>query len=1024
MTIRNAATLACLLLMSLGLRAQKAHEPHSNPELTSEHRLPMHTDYYATPEREAHLPFEQTSHYLSLDGPWRFKWVRHLGQRPRDFFKLSYDDSDWDEIPVPGIWEMHGYGDPLYANENYPWHNQYRNNPPHYPETNNHVGSYRRSVRIPQGWQGKEIRLHVGSATSNLRLWVNGRYVGYSEDSKLPAEFDLTPYLKSGQDNLIAMQIQRWSTGTYLEAQDMWRLSGIARGVYLYARERGGLSDVRLSTTLDDSYSHGILQVDLSYSGRAIPAELELVDAEGRKVLEHHFPSGSKSARLELANAHLWSAETPYLYTARIKAGGEVIRQSIGFRRVEIRDVQLLVNGKPILIKGVNRHELDPDGGYHVSRARMEQDIKLIKSLNINAVRTSHYPCDPYWYELCDRYGLYVVAEANVESHGMGYGKESLSHPKEWRHAHVERNVRQVQYLYNHPSIIIWSTGNESGAGVNFGHAYDAVRQIDPHRPIQYERAELKYTDLYVRMYRQPDEIRAYLKDAPKPFILCEYAHAMGNSLGGFDEYWALIRKERSLQGGFIWDWADQGLRHHTPEGKSFYAYAGDFNAYDYKDDNNFCNNGLVSPDRRLNPHAHEVRYQHQNIWTTLSDTTRWEIEVYNEHFFTSLAPYALEWTLLRDGVALEQGSMPMPAIAPGERGRITLPIQHRTALEPTQDLSIVVRYRLREAMPPLEAGTEMAHEQLWVQRGTYTTPTLSPESNTPLRLDSTDRHWLIVRGSSGLQVDIDRRTGLISRWSVRGAELIERGTSLSPNFWRAPTDNDMGAQLQRRYALWRKPESKLTTLSGREQADGSIAIHATLDLTQLDAQLSLHYTIFSDGTIGYCQELTPRGTKSDLPALMRNGIRLMMPRGYERVEYYGYGPEENYPDRATSQIVGAYTTRVSDLFYPYVRPQETGARTGLRYYRVRHDSGRGIEVRAAYPLQASALHYSIDQLDGYPRKTQEHSELIVPLETTELLVDNHHMGLGCYNSWGALPQPQFRLPYGSYSLELTLRPL
>ncbi len=639
MTIRTSLLWLSLLALSIGLGAQTAREPHSNPELTSEHRLPMHTSYYALPEAEAHLPFEASSRYLSLKGLWRFKWVRHLGQRPRDFYKPDYDDSAWDEMPVPGIWEVNGYGDPLYANENYPWHNQYRNNPPLYPETNNHVGSYRRTIRVPEGWRGKEIRLHVGSATSNLRLWVNGRYVGYSEDSKLPAEFDLTPYLEVGRDNLIAMQIQRWSTGTYQEAQDMWRLSGIARDVYLYARERQGLRDVRLTTTLDDSYRHGILQVRLDYLGRPTPVELELLDAQGERVLSHRLPAGAREVRLELPNAHLWSAESPYLYTARLKAAGEVITQMVGFRRVEIRDVQLLVNGKPILIKGVNRHEIDPDGGYLVSRERMLEDVRLMKSLNINAVRTSHYPCDPYWYELCDRYGLYVVAEANVESHGMGYGKESLSHPKAWRHAHVERNTRQVEYLYNHPSIIIWSTGNESGGGENFGHAYDAVRRLDPYRPIQYERAELKYTDLYVRMYRQPDEIRQYLQNPPKPFVLCEYAHAMGNSLGGFDEYWALIRQERSLQGGFIWDWADQGLRRYSPEGKPFYAYAGDFNAYDYKDDNNFCNNGLVSPDRHLNPHAHEVRYQHQNIWTKLTDTARWEVEVYNEHFFTSLYP-------------------------------------------------------------------------------------------------------------------------------------------------------------------------------------------------------------------------------------------------------------------------------------------------------------------------------------------------------------------------------------------------
>lgn len=1013
--------LSLALSLSVGSTAL-AQPGKADPEYTSHHRRAMRTDYFAYPADE-HVQHPQASrHYLSLHGLWRFHWVEHRGQEPRDFYRVDYDDKAWGTIPVPGIWEMHGYGDPLYANENYPWHNQYKNNPPLYPDQNNHVGSYRRELTIPASWRGKQIIMHVGSATSNLAVWVNGRYVGYSEDSKLPAEFDLTPYVKPGDTALIAMQIQRWCTGTYLEAQDMWRLSGIARHSYLYAREVARVEDVRLSTTLDDSYRTGILDLSLRYT-RPIPVELELADASGRVVEQRRLASGTRTAQIRVPEVEAWSAERPYLYNLTLRAGGEVIRQHVGFRRVEIKNVQLLVNGQPILVKGVNRHEIDPDGGYVVSRERMEQDIRLMKELNINAVRTSHYPNDPYWYELCDRYGLYVVAEANVESHGMGYGKESLSHPKAWRHAHVERNVRHVEYLYNHPSIIIWSTGNEAGPGENFGHAYDAIRALDSQRPIQYERAELQYTDLYVRMYRQPEEIKAYLRNnPPKPFILCEYAHAMGNSMGGFEEYWTLARQEPSFQGGFIWDFVDQSLRHRTPDGRSYYGYAGDYNRYDYDDDNNFCNNGLVSPDRKPNPHAREVRYQHQDIWTRLTDTARMEIEVYNEHFFTDLGRYDLSWTLALDGKPLRRGSMPLPPIEPQARQRIALPVGDLP--KATGDLTLLVSYTLREAEPLLPAGHEVAYQQLILARAPYAQPQVVPSGEHPLGVETNDRRWIIVRNAH-VQVDVERSTGFVKRYVVDGHDLLAEGSSLRPNFWRAATDNDMGARLQRRLELWRRPEMKLLSTRASAQSDGSALVETQIELTQLDATLAVSYHIMPSGAIVYKQSLRPKASRqAQHPSLFRFGLRMTMPSTYDQVQYYGYGPDENYPDRTTSQCLGTYSARVADLFYPYVRPQENGGRGGLRYWRVLSRGGRGLEFRASYPLQASSLHYTLEQLDGYPRKTQQHSELLTPQPVTDVLVDRYHMGLGCYNSWGALPHPDYLLPYGSYAMEVVISPI
>lgn len=1019
----SSATLATLL--SFISPIANAQSINYNPEHTSEHRLPMHTDYFAYSISDEGILDRTTSHhFLSLHGLWRFHWVKNLDQRPELFYRMDYDDKSWDNIMVPGIWEMNGYGDPLYANENYPWHNQFKNNPPYYPSINNHVGSYRRTVTIPKNWTNKQIIMHIGSATSNLRVWVNGKYVGYSEDSKLPAEFDLTPYLQVGRDNLIAMQIQRWSTGTYLEAQDMWRLSGIARDSYLYARERNRLEDIRISTTLDDTYTHGILDISLYYT-KPVPTTLELFAPSGERLQTIQLKTGVKQVQIEVPQVKAWSAESPSLYRLIVRAGSEIIQQNVGFRRVEIKDVQMLVNGKPILIKGVNRHEMDPDGGYVVSRERMEQDIRLMKTLNINAVRTSHYPNDPYWYELCDKYGIYVVSEANVESHGMGHGTASLSNPKEWRHAHVERNIRHVQYLYNHPSIIVWSTGNESGEGENFGHAYDAIRKIDNHRPIQYERAGLKYTDLYVRMYRTPQEIHEYLKDAPKPFIICEYAHAMGNSLGGFDEYWNLVRSERSFQGGFIWDFVDQGLRKKTNDGKLYYAYAGDFNAYDYNDDNNFCNNGLVSPDRRLNPHTSEVRYQHQDIWTKLIDSSSLEIEIYNERFFTDLSAYDLTWEIQADGYTLRKGLLTLPAIAPQARHRLAIPAGELPYLDPRVDLTLLVSYNLRSTDGLLPAGHRVAYQQLLIKQAKTSIPKLAQNIGiSPLKLETNDRRWIIVRNER-IQFDINKATGFLNRYRVDQQEYLETGYDLRPNFWRAPTDNDMGAQLQRKWELWRNPTMQLDSITHHQFTDGSILIESHITLTQLEANLCVSYHLYPSGLLEYSQNLTPFATDiTSKPQLFRYGLRLPMPKIYDQVQYYGYGPDESYPDRTTSQLLGHYNAKVSDLFYPYIRPQENGGRAGLRYWRVLTAGGQGLEFRADYPLQASALHYTIEQLDGYPRKTQRHSELLIPADLTDVLVDRYHMGLGCYNSWGALPQPQYQLPYGSYNMSIFIRPV
>ncbi len=1011
-----------VLASAMSLSAQW-HKP--NAEFTSEHRYPMRSDFFAFRTSEDGQDYRESANFRSLHGLWRFYWVKNETARPKDFFNPSFDDSSWANMRVPGIWEMNGYGDPLYANEPYPWHNQFKNNPPHVPSENNHIGSYRRWIEVPKDWAGKQILVHFGSVTSALRLWVNGKYVGYSEDSKLPATFDLSKYLKVGEKNLIALQIDRWSTGTYLESQDFWRLSGIAREVYLYAKEAKRIEDIELTqdlVDLDKASRTGLLNIRLKKEGQ-FETQVELRNAQGSIVASGKIAPNQTSIDLKVEGAEAWSAEHPYLYELRLRTPQEYIREQVGFRHVEIKGGQLLVNGQPILIKGVNRHELDPDGGYVVSRERMEQDVKIMKELNINAVRTCHYPNDSYFYELCDRYGLYVVSEANVESHGMGYGKESLSFKKDWRKAHIERNERQVALLRNHPSIIIWSTGNEAGDGENFGYAYDAVKAMDKTRPVQYERAGLKYTDIYCRMYRQPHELLQYVKEGhKKPFILCEYAHAMGNSMGGFDEYWQLFRKYPQLQGGFIWDFADQGLRRYDSEGRMYYAYAGDYNKYDYKTDNNFCNNGIVSPDRKLNPHAHEVAYQHQSIWTKLQDTDNGQIEIYNENFFIDLSRYDLHWTLTRNGKVVRSNTLSLPAIKAQSKATISLGASLREPmLRDNETLTLEVYYQTRAEDGILPAGQRVAYQQFVLQEGKYNgSPTQTIEQK--LSIIDTDRQFLIIKGAD-LHIDIDRATGFISRYHVRGQELIAEGKDIRPNFWRAATDNDMGAGLQWKYRLWRNPEMKLISCKATEQKEGNIQVTTLIELTQLKAQLRIEYQIEADGTIVYKQTLSTDPSAKDMPALFRYGLRIPMPKHYNEIEYFGYGPYENYSDRTTSQLIGQYKAKVSDLYYSYIRPQETGARAGLRHYRVQTPGGQGIEFSANYPLQASALEYSIEELDGFPRKSQRHGALVKASGFTDVLVDRYHMGLGCYNSWGALPQAQYQLPYKNYDMEVVIRP-
>ncbi len=1017
----------------LSAGAQTFTEWH-DPAVNAVNRAPMHADFFAYESEQAAArgQKEQSARYMTLNGPWKFFWVENADQRPTDFWRKDFDDRGWGTMPVPGVWELNGHGDPIYVNVGYAWREQFKNNPPQVPTRGNHVGSYRRTVTVPAAWRGQQIMAHFGSVTSNMYLWVNGRYVGYSEDSKLEAEFDLTPYLRPGEDNVIAFQVFRWSDGTYLEDQDFFRFSGVGRDCYLYARDKRHIADLRATPDLDADYRDGRLDVDLTTQGGG-QVRLELTDAEGRAVAAQTLKaSGRVRTSLDVANPHKWSAETPYLYTltATLTDGSrtvEAVPVKVGFRKVEIKGAQVLVNGQPVLIKGVNRHEIDPDGGYVVSRQRMEQDIRLMKQFNINAVRTCHYPDDPYWYELCDRYGLYVVAEANIESHGMGYGDATLARRDDYRQAHLERNQRNVQRNFNHPSVVFWSLGNEAGYGPNFEAAYDWVKAEDPSRPVQYERAgQDGKTDIFCPMYYPYDYCESYSRDdaKQKPLIQCEYAHAMGNSGGGFKEYWDLVRRYPKYQGGFIWDFVDQGIRWKGKGGVDIYAYGGDFNRFDASD-NNFCCNGLMSPDRRPNPHMYEVGYFYQNIWTTLADTAGATVEVRNEHFFRDLSDYALEWTLVHDGQAVSSGRVDRLDVAPQATARIGLGIDPKSVTGEGEWL-VDVAYRLKEGDGLLPAGHTAATAQLTLVPYRPAAPQLTNavQSNVATvapTVEDNDRNYLIVEGSA-FRLEFERRTGRLVKYRAGRLDFIKEGEALTPNFWRAPTDNDFGANLQNRYAVWRHPELKLTALDHRIEG-GQAVVVTTYDMPGTGAKLSLTYTVNNAGALKLTQRLTASKDKK-VPDLFRFGLQLPMPRSFATINYYGRGPGENYADRNHGTPLGIYRQSVDEQFYPYIRPQETGTKTDVRWWEVLDVSGAGLHITSEAPFSASALHYTIDSLDDGTAKRQSHPAEVAQADLTNLCIDKVQMGLGCVDSWGALPLPRYRLPYGDYEVTFLLQPV
>ena len=1066
-------SMAGLAMVAFGARKPKAAIKSSvktvaiqQPTFTEWHdlqvneinRLPLHTMHFAYDPNDfpgtgaEYLDKKKSMNYLSLEGTWKFNWVANADERPTDFYKTDLDDSKWNNIQMPGNWEMLGYGQPEYVNVGFAWRGHFDQQPPAVPTKDNHVGSYRREINIPSNWDGKRVIAHFGSVTSNIYLYVNGKFAGYAEDSKVAAEFDITPFLKKGK-NLIAFQTFRWCDGSWCEDQDFWRLSGPARENYLYARSKDHrLLDVRVETELKNNYKDGYLNITAKVQGNTL-AYFGLYDPDGKEVIvtgTDNVRNGVAKYQLRVKNVRKWSAETPNLYTlvvSPIQNGGmylpyEIVQVKVGFRKVEIKNKQFLVNGQPVLLKGADRHEMDPDEGYNVSEQRMIQDIMMMKRMNINAVRTCHYPDDPRWYDLCDKYGLYVVAEANQESHGFQYGDDAAAKKPEFAKQIMERNQHNVSMFYNHPSIVTWSMGNETVMGDNFLQAYKWIKSQDKTRPVQYEQAGRgEGTDIFCPMYYSVAASEKYAKDpnSPMPLIQCEYNHTMGNSGGNLSDYWDLIRKYPILQGGFDWDFVDQALHRNIVKPMSIlpykmnneelrkieYCYGGDYNKYD-PSDNNFNCNGIIGPDRQMNPHAYEVAYQYQNIWAKMVNAETGEVSVHNENFFRDLSNYALAWSLEEDGVETQNGTIADLDVPAQQTKNFTIPYDKSKIKG--KEVFLNIDFRLKEAEPLLTAGQVMAYAQLPVVTkqacsGDCSKMLAQGHGKKKMKLAAKKNNVVAVT-TPNLTFKIDRSTGLISEYAYNGKSLLGEGGTLKPNFWRAPTDNDMGAGLQKKFKAWKNPQMNLKNIDvKKDKKTNSVTILTSFDMPEVQGQMDITYVVFANtGAVKVTEDFkATEGAK--VSDMFRFGMLMQMPYTMEKSNYYGRGPIENYSDRKDCMRIGVYTDDADNQYFPYIRPQESGTKSDIRWWKQTDATGLGLQVKSCTPFYASAIHFDTEELDDGDEKEQRHSFDLKKSKFTNLFLDSAHMGVGGENSWGAWPLEKYRVHYGNKTFTFTLIP-
>lgn len=988
---------------------------------------------YANADDVFENDFTKSPYYQSLNGTWKFYYVNTPEERPQDFFKTDFNDWNWKEIAVPSNWEMKGFGIPIYTNFVFP----FPMNPPYIDHSYNPVGSYRRTFHVPDNWTGRDVYLHFGSISGCAYVWVNGKAVGMSKVAKSPAEFNITSFLKKGS-NTLSVQVFRWHDGSYLEDQDMWRLSGIERDVFLTSKARAAITDFWVKAGLEDNYRDGTLSatIDTRNTPPQYSVQLQVFDNARKSIFNQTKPAANiVTFDSKVLAPALWSAETPYLYTAIItlkNEKGETVEATgtrIGFRRTEVKGKNFLINGKRVLVKGVNRHEHDPDLGKVPTRDLMIKDIVLMKQFNINTCRSSHYPNDPMWLRLCDEYGMYVVDEANIESHGLGAEFQFLNVPKNkhvaydplWKAAHHDRTRRLLERDKNHPSVVVWSLGNECGNGEVFFETYDWLRKRDPSRPVMSEQAgEARNTDIVCPMYPFPPAIRAYASDKSKtrPYIMCEYSHAMGNSNGNFKEYWDIIRASDNMQGGCIWDWVDQGIRTKTADGRSYFGYGGDFGSHDRYTDYNFVCNGVVDADRNPHPGLYEVKKVYQNIHFALNSGAYGSINVKNEFSFTHLKDFDFRWELLNNGQKISDGKF-LVEVGAGETKNINLNLT-QFKLPEGSELLLNVYAHQRLATPSVPAGHEVAREQ-FVLAGNYFAQKTA--STGGLTIEKTND--LVKFKSGNIEGDINLKTGDISRFMVNGINL-KGGFFPEPYFWRAPTDNDFGNDFTNYARIWTSTHVRRVVKSatvGERHTEG-VPVTIVFRLPDVRADYTLQYWIKNDASVKVNATLE-LPNDSEVPELPRMGMRFALPTTFNQVQWYGRGPWENYSDRNVASHLGIYNFHTDDGWERgYVRPQESGYRTDTRWLKLTNTEGVGLQVDGEQPLSFSAMSQLTEDFDEGTVKKNRHITDVVKRPFVVLHVDLAQRGVGGDNTWGAQTHDEYRLLAKKYTYGFTVKAL
>ena len=1017
-----------LFTISSGMIINAQIPEWENPEIFSINKEPTRATalpYSNTIQAIADV-YSGSPYFQSLDGIWKFKWLKKPADKPEGFFKEDYNVNSWNTIKVPGNWEIQGYGVPIYTNIIYP----HPKNPPFISHDDNPVGCYVREFDIPPTWDGRRVYLHFESGLAAMYVWINGQYVGYSQVTKSPAEFDITPYIKQ-EKNRIAIEGYRWSDGSYLEDQDFWRLSGFDRNVYLYSPGQIRIRDFFVKSDLDASYKNGLFSLDVTIKNHLknqekTKMEIQLVDAAGKQVLKLNRTVILQpeqeiivpfSAKIALPN--VWSNETPYLYTLLLILNDEkgktfeVTSCKTGFRKVEIKNAQLLVNGKAILVRGVNMHEHHPETGHVQTEEMMRKDIALMKQNNINAVRTSHYPQPQLWYKLCDEYGLFLVDETNLESHGLGYGPDNVAYFPEWKEAHLDRVMRLVERDKNHPSVIIWSLGNESSNGNAFFDMYDWVKKRDNTRPVQYEQAdENRNTDIVCPMYPPMDNMRRYAArtDVTRPFIMCEYAHAMGNSTGNFQEFFDIIATSPHMQGGFIWDWVDQGLKAKDDSGREYWAYGGDIGGYQYTHDQNFCANGLISADRKPHPGLQEVKKVYQDVLFYEKDLTKGIITIENRFLYTDLKNYSFYWELLENGEKIAEGNVTVSQ-TPGTKKDIKITFPDNQKYDAGAEYFLNIYAYTKEATDMIPAGHEIAREQFAFPSNNYFYTIPKPPISQSIQIiQENDNHILLKAGE--ITIGFNKRNGMLTDYSYNNQPLLSEGPQ--PDFWRAPTDNDYGNLMPEICNTWREAGRNKSLKNFQIDASGNeYIIRTDYELNDVLSPYTVIYTVSADGSVKV--QASWKAGRQGLPEMPRFGTLLHLPSEFTTFTYYGRGPHENYSDRKTASFIGLYKSSVSEQQFDYIRPQENGNKTDVRWLKLTNKNGLGLKIRGLQPLSVKAAHNLASDLDFGTSKKNSHPADVTSREDVFLNVDYLQRGVGGDNAWGALPHTPYLLLDDSY---------